>query len=291
VDHAEIVQAYFDAWNAHDADAIVATFAKGGTYQDPTTAGPLQGDAIGANAAVLWTAFPDVSFELLSHAAGEGGLSSAQWRMVGTNTGSFMGLPPSGRSVVLDGADFIRVGPGGIQSVEGYFSPGAVPQQIGMQVIVQPSEAGPFTFGNAVRVGGDIEGAPGAFSITSLKPRNAEEVEQVRELSRQVASQMKQLKGFMGWVGATVGDRMVTITAWSSPEDSKQVMRLDPHRQGTKGFFGTELADGGWVSVWTPEHIRPVWARCDACGTMANTSTEGGTCSCGATLPPARVYW
>lgn len=58
--------------------------------------------------------------------------------------------------------------------------------------------------------------------------------------------QMQELEGFMGWVGVRVGDRMLTITAWASPDQSKQVMRLAPHKEGTRGFFGTEIAEGGW---------------------------------------------
>jgi steroid delta-isomerase-like uncharacterized protein len=291
MDRAKLVEAYFDAWNAHEADAIVATFAPSGTYSDPTTPGPLEGAAIGHNAAALWAAFPDVKFEITSHLSDETGLFSAQWTMTGSNSGSFAGLPPTGRSVVLRGADFIRVGAAGIERVEGYFSPGAIPHQLGMQVVVQPSEVGPFQFGTAVRVRGDIHGEPGAFSITSLKPKNAEDVERVRELSRATAAQMTQLDGFMGWVGATIGDRMLTITAWSSPEDSKQVMRLDPHRQGTKGFFGTDVADGGWVSVWTPLRIGPMYARCSTCGAMTSSVMETAACVCGAELPSTRHYW
>jgi steroid delta-isomerase-like uncharacterized protein len=291
LDRAAIVQAYFDAWNAHDADAIESTFAEGGTYEDPTTPGPLLGSAIGENAAGLWSAFPDVSFEVTSHVHDGSGLFSAQWTMKGTNSGSFAGLPPTGRSVVLPGADFIRVADDGITSVEGYFNPGAIPEQIGMQVLVQPREVGPFTFGNSVRVGGSIGGPPGAFSITSLHARDPGDEERVRELSRDTAAQMSELDGFMGWVGATVGDRMLTITAWSSPEDPKQVLRVEPHREGTKGFFGSELAGGGWVSVWTPERIGSLWVRCEACGAMTDTGAEAGTCVCGAELPEPRTYW
>jgi heme-degrading monooxygenase HmoA len=211
--------------------------------------------------------------------------------MRGTNTGSFAGLPPTGRSVVLRGADFISVGQDGIESVEGYFNPGSVPQQIGMQILVQPTEVGPFTFGNSVRVGGEIDGSPGAFSITSLQPKNAEDADRVRELSRETAAQMIGLDGFMGWVGVAIGDRMLTITAWSSPENSRQVMRLPAHKDATRGFFGTDLADGGWVSVWSPERIGPVWSRCHSCDAMANTDTDDETCSCGAAAPEQRTYW
>jgi hypothetical protein len=174
--------------------------------------------------------------------------------------------------------------------VEGYFSPGDVPRQVGMQVLVQPSSVGPFTFGNATRVGGAIEGQPGAFSITSLHPRDAEDVEHMRELSRATAAQMTELDGFMGWVGVVVGDRMLTITAWQSPEQSKQVLKLAPHVQGTRGFFGTDYAQGGWVSVWSPERFGAAWVRCGSCGAMADPG-DGATCACGEALPTGRTYW
>ena len=60
-----------------------------------------------------------------------------------------MGLPPTGKSVTVAGADFIRVAGGKIQTVDGYFDSRAVPEQLGLQVLVQPKEIGPFAFGNA----------------------------------------------------------------------------------------------------------------------------------------------
>jgi hypothetical protein len=32
----DVAQTYFDVWNQRDPAAIVATFAEGGTYSDPT---------------------------------------------------------------------------------------------------------------------------------------------------------------------------------------------------------------------------------------------------------------
>ena len=58
----KIIEHYFDAWNNYDADALIATFAPGGTYEDPNTGGPLSGEAIGASAGA---AIRDLSeFEL-----------------------------------------------------------------------------------------------------------------------------------------------------------------------------------------------------------------------------------
>ena len=61
----QAARAYLDAWNAHDGRAIVDTFAEGGTYEDPTTGGPISGPAISDNAALLWQAFPDFSFDIV----------------------------------------------------------------------------------------------------------------------------------------------------------------------------------------------------------------------------------
>src|SRR5215467_5022669 len=134
----EVAQRYFDAWNKHDAAAIVAAFAERGTYEDPVTPGPLTGPAIAAYAQGIWDAFPDLSFEIVSATEGGSGPLSAEWLMKGTNRGPFNGLPPTNASVALPGADFIRVSDGKIDSVKGYFDSGALPRALGLDVIVQP---------------------------------------------------------------------------------------------------------------------------------------------------------
>jgi hypothetical protein len=51
---------YFAGWNDHDPAAVVGSLVEGGTYEDPTTAGPLSGDALADNVAGLVVGFPDV---------------------------------------------------------------------------------------------------------------------------------------------------------------------------------------------------------------------------------------
>ena len=145
-DPVQIARRYFDAWNQHDAGAIVATFAEGGTYADPVTPGPLTGAAIGAYAQALWDAFPDLSFDIVSLTADASGLVSAEWLMRGTDTGPFNRLPPTGAAIVIPGADFVRVRADQIQSVQGYFDSGAVPRALGLDVIVQPKSHRPLQF-------------------------------------------------------------------------------------------------------------------------------------------------
>jgi steroid delta-isomerase-like uncharacterized protein len=92
---------------------------------DPSTGGPIAGEAFRAYATGLGVAFPDLIFDTASHPA-DG--ASAQWIMRGINTGAFRGLPPTGKAVTVRGADFFTFDRDGrIATTTGYFDGGAVP--------------------------------------------------------------------------------------------------------------------------------------------------------------------
>src|SRR6201981_4278826 len=94
----EVVKRYFDAWNRHDADAIAALFAEGGTYSNPIAGQGLTGQAIAGFAKGLFTAFPDASFEIVSIGDTGGGFVGHQWLGRGANTCPVCdGSPPQGR--------------------------------------------------------------------------------------------------------------------------------------------------------------------------------------------------
>jgi steroid delta-isomerase-like uncharacterized protein len=285
----EVVQRYFDAWNRRDTEGIVATFAEGGTYTDPSTQGPLAGDAIGAFANGLWTAFPDLSFDIVSVAQNDSGLVSAEWLMKGTNTGPMLGLPPTGATLALPGSDFVRVEGGKIRSVQGYFDSGALPLALGLDVIVQPKAIGPFTFGTATRASSGSKAAPGAFSITCVESRTEEEKTEVRDSARKIATELLNVPGFISFVGATCGSRQMTITAWESPEAIAVAMKAGEHRAAVSRFFTPELTRGGTTGVWAPLRLNTRWIRCEACSKMGDS--EKLTCGCGARLPEPISYW
>src|SRR5262245_27959761 len=114
---------YFTAWNGHDPEGVVCSLVKGGSYEDPTTGGPLTGDALAANVAALLTGFPDLHFDLVSVAPTSDTAAAAQWLMQGTNTGPMPAGPATGQAVALPGADFIDYDPVAdrIAKVVGYF--------------------------------------------------------------------------------------------------------------------------------------------------------------------------
>ena len=287
----EVIQRYAEGWNRHDAEAIVATFADGGTYADPTTAGPLTGAAIGAYAQVLWGAFPDLSFEFVSVAQNDSGLISAEWLMKGTNTASFNGLPPTGLPVALPGADFFRIEGDRIRSVQGYFDGGAVPRALGLDVIVQPGAIGPFAFGVSVRATNGSTATPGAFSIICFEARTVEEREKIRVSSRKIAVEMLSMPGFISFVAATIGDRMMTITAWDKTDSLAPLMKGGEHRSAVGSYFGEGVGRGGTTSVWIPGRLNPRRIRCTECAKLSIDDGAQGNCACGASLPAPLAYW
>lgn len=286
--HLDVAKQYLDAWNAHDAAAIVKTFAAGGTYRDPTTP-EISGDEIAVNATRLWGAFPDLSFEIVSIAEISVDRVVAEWIMKGTNTGAFQGLPPTGHAISLPGVDIFEVGIDGIKTVRGYFDTRAVPDQLGLQVLVQPFKVGPFSFGNSTALQSGKKIKPGAFGITTIWNSDTQ-TEDIRALSRSTATEMSRMEGFIGVSFFRIGGRGVTISAWEKPEHTKQLVRGGSHSEAVRKFWA-ELGDSAFTSVWIPDHINPLWVRCKVCRKMNDYEKNSGVCSCGQRLPEAPSYF
>ena len=287
---ADVVRGYFDAWNRRDPEAIAAAFAAGGTYSDPNTPEGLTGQAIIEYASGLFAAFPDLSFEVLDHAPADDGVVATRWVMHGTNSGSLKGNPPTGSTVALPGADFITTEGGEIRAVQGYFDRRALAEQLGLQVLVQPHSAGPFSFGYSVRAESGNRTKPGAVSLTWIQVRSEEEAQQVRDYSRATAAQMVDMPGFIAWIGVKVADRMFTITAWEDAENPRQLVH-GPHKEAVERFFATDWGASVLTSVWQPERINAVWVRCEACGSLEDYELSDGTCQCGQPIPEPPPYW
>lgn len=286
--HLELATTYFNAWNARDGAAIAATFAPEGTYRDPS-AGEIPAASVGAYAKRLWEAFPDLTFDVVSAAEAGPGRVVAEWVMKGTNTGAFHGLPPTGRAVSLPGVDVIECGADGIASVKGYFDSRSVVDQLGLQVVVQPHQVGPFSFGVSTAVSSGRKVKPGAFCITTIWNPD-EETDEIRALSRDTAREMLGMEGFIGVVLARIGGRGITISAWERPEQTRQLMKGGTHSDAVKRFW-KELSDSAFTSIWVPERFNPLWVRCTACGKMVDHEGHQGLCPCGGRLAEPPPYF
>jgi len=286
----EVARRYIEAWNTRSPAAITETFLEGGTYTDPVTNGPLTGAAIGGFAEGLFASFPDLSFEITSNAETGTGVV-LEWTMRGTNTGSLRGLPPTGVRIAQQGIDLIRVSGDKVVSVRGYFDRQTMLEQLGLQVVVQPHQIGPITFGVSTCVRSGSNATPGAFSLTMVDARSDEEVQEIRMYSRRIMVGMPSMPGFLSFLGAVVGRRLYTVSAWTRPEDARCVMRDEAHKEASSEFLRGKLGTAFHGSIWTPHHFSAPWIRCPSCERMTSAKEGQSVCACGSTLPEVPVFW
>ncbi len=277
-----LCSSYFDAWKRHDAHAIVATFAPAGTYLDPTTPGPIGGAALRGHIEALWAAFRDLAFEVgAAHRVADARLH-AEWTMTGTNSGPLNGLPPTGKAVRLDGIDVLRIGADGIRSVRGFFDAAALPRQLGLDVIVQPRQIGPFAFGTSTAVRTTRPQTPGVLAVTELIADSDAAAQGVRELSRQTVVDSLEAPGFLWFTSAVTGRRMTTVSMWESEPSMRAAMASGAHAQAMRRFG--DFAGAGVTSVFALRRHGPYLQRCSGCGQIARLTARQGHCTCNAPL-------
>ena len=106
--------ATYAAWNAHDPDAVARVFAEDAVTRESGRPDELRGRAaIRARAAAMLAAFPDFRLERLALVI-DGDRHADRWVMTGTHAGELFGMPPTGRTVRIEGATFTRLGADGL---------------------------------------------------------------------------------------------------------------------------------------------------------------------------------
>jgi steroid delta-isomerase-like uncharacterized protein len=254
---------YFDAWNTHDPGGVVAALAPRGTYEDPTTGGPLSGDALAENVATLITGFPDLSFELVSVDAIDETRAAAQWLMKGTNTGPMPAGPATNQPVALPGSDFIDYDPDAdrLAKVVGYFDTATMLSQLGLQAHITPADMEPITkFGIGMRVDTQRKAIPAAFSVTWIDIDPEYQFTLIDATTNIVMEQLGN-DAYLGSCFATIGRRNFTFTAWESVEAAKKALRGGAHgtamRLASSGGLGKNAR--GVTSIWRPEVLNGIF--------------------------------
>jgi steroid delta-isomerase-like uncharacterized protein len=109
--NVDAVRAAIDAWNAHDRELYVSSYAP-----DVTLHGFPEGvdDAasLGDFFAGFWAAVPDASIEA-RELFGDGDRAAAALTITGTHDGELMGVPPSHRPISVDVCTIVRFGDDG----------------------------------------------------------------------------------------------------------------------------------------------------------------------------------
>ena len=102
-------RATFEAWNAHDPDAVAAVFAEDAVIRDVGSPDPpVHGRAaIRARVADLMETFPDLGLRQLDLVVGADA-NADRWEFSGTHSGEFLGMAATGRRIQVEGATFSR---------------------------------------------------------------------------------------------------------------------------------------------------------------------------------------
>jgi steroid delta-isomerase-like uncharacterized protein len=124
---------YVAAWNEHDPSKIASFLAPGGVYEDTGAGVTVRGpDALREHAAAILSAFPDLRFELVRVATGDG-FVAAEWRARMTHRGNFSGLQPSGRRLHSAGVDVATLDrEGKVTHLVSHYDGAAILRQLGI---------------------------------------------------------------------------------------------------------------------------------------------------------------
>jgi steroid delta-isomerase-like uncharacterized protein len=132
VDHVATIEGMYDRINAHDVDGFCEYLSD--DFIEHETAPGLAPTKEGVRQffELYMAGFPDLRFtteELLP----SGDRVVARFRASGTQTGEFMGMPPTGKSVDVEGIDIIRFGDDGLAREHwGLFDALGMMQQLGL---------------------------------------------------------------------------------------------------------------------------------------------------------------
>lgn len=285
----EVAKAYFDEWNSHDTDRINALFTADGTYSDPSVGGEIAGPALAQYVSGLVAAFPDLSFDITNLLQSGDQCVVGEWTMKGANTGSLMGLPPTGKNIALPGIDVIEVEGDKIRSVRGYFNGGTMLEQLDVNVIVQPKSVGPVTFGYSTYTNVGNKAKPRVIGVTQIRLSSPEQHEELRNYSRDILREISQMPGYIATATAFTWDGYATtVTAWEDMASAKNAVQGKSHSAAMKAMFARNgLGVSAWTSLWTDGQINTRWQRCEKCGNMAVVTSEL-KCKCGVPIsePP-----
>ena len=126
-----VVQREIDFWNGHDADKASEVYAEDYAGHEPGGAHDGSLAQVTEAARANFAAFPDMVLTA-HHLIAEGDLVVKRWSVRGTHKGEFMGIPPSGKEIVVRGCNVLRIEGDKIAECWGYTDLLGMMQQLGV---------------------------------------------------------------------------------------------------------------------------------------------------------------
>ena len=286
-----LVAAWATAWAHGDAAAAARLFAADGTFEDPTSDGPVPAVTLADQVPPLVRAFPGYTFERTTVVAGARGV--VEWVLRGAHQGAWLDTGvPSGRAVTLRGVDVLAVGGDGrIAWARRYFDLSGLVTQLGLTTLVQPESDGRTQFGYSMRVASRNPRPPGVIALTWIEAADEGEKARIRSHSRQNVADFLQEPGFIAIVTGFTGLRGFTVTAWEDEPAMRRALGRH-HAVAMEELFSERFVASVWTSVWQPTRINRLWVRCPDCGSLQDVTDDHPACTaCRAALPPRPAFW
>lgn len=108
IDNKQLLRRFTEEiWNKANFEAIDELCDPSYEARDPMI-GTYARDGLKETVKAYRSAFPDLKLEIVGLIS-EGNLTAVRWTARGTNLGSFMGMPPTGKSTVVTGIAFSEV--------------------------------------------------------------------------------------------------------------------------------------------------------------------------------------
>lgn len=134
-DALSVVQAYLDAWNAHDSAAAASHFAENVSYYDASVGTPVVGRDAAKTGVIdnFLTAVPDAVWKMNGTPIVQDGSVAFEWTFSGTNSGAWAdGTAATGKTFSFTGASVFMVSDGMITKQSDYYDALGFYKQLGL---------------------------------------------------------------------------------------------------------------------------------------------------------------
>ena len=126
----QVLDALYEAYNRHDAEAAAALYAPDGTHEDVAVGRPARGrDAIAAGLQRLFTAFPDARWTASAQSAADG-LAFGRYVLTGTLQQDMGPFRAAGQRLQLQGVHVLETDSGRIERSQDFWDSGAFQRQM-----------------------------------------------------------------------------------------------------------------------------------------------------------------
>jgi len=116
-----VLKTFTETFTPAGLDVFMTTFTPDATYLDPNYSAPVPVATAKEAWVGLFTGFPDMTIKTVGLDAISERVWVWRWVLRGTHTGSFRGIPPTGRSMAMPGCEFIELRGDRVCRDVGYF--------------------------------------------------------------------------------------------------------------------------------------------------------------------------